>query len=164
MAELVTRRTYALVITGVQMLMLVTGRWGRPEINEDRRRCSAREHTDPLRRQFLQQHLRHFQIARVKPFRKPPVNRSEQLARLLHLALVTPETCIVEGCKFLGLDLLSAQYSSAAARNGSRGGAQADQCLTPPLSPFRQSRRGVRCWLCSNQRLWSCLCSDHPPG
>jgi hypothetical protein len=42
-------------------------------------------------RQLLQEHLRLLQITRVKPFRKPPVNRSQQFARLLHLALVAPE-------------------------------------------------------------------------
>ena len=50
--------------------------------------CSSNK---PLRRQLLQQRLRFFQIARVEPLRKPPVNRSQQFARLLHLALVTPE-------------------------------------------------------------------------
>jgi hypothetical protein len=44
----------------------------------------------------------------------------------------------VEGCKLLELGLLSAQYSSAAAGNGSRGGAQADQFRTPPLAPFKR--------------------------
>jgi hypothetical protein len=89
-------------------------------------------------RQLLQQRLRLLEVALVVAFREPPVHRSQQFACLLHLALVTPETCIVEGCKFLGLDLLSAQYSSAAARNGSRGGAQADQSRTPPLAPFKR--------------------------
>ena len=40
---------------------------------------------------FIQQHLRLLQIARVEPLRKPPVNRSEQFASLLRLALVAPE-------------------------------------------------------------------------
>ena len=44
-------------------------------------------------RQLLQQRLRLFQIARVKPFSEPAVNGSQQFARLLHLALVAPETC-----------------------------------------------------------------------
>jgi hypothetical protein len=43
--------------------------------------------------QLLQQRLRLFQIARVEPFCKPPVHRSEQFARFLHLALVAPEAC-----------------------------------------------------------------------
>ena len=38
-----------------------------------------------LRHQLLQQRLRRLQIARVKPFSEPAVNRSEQFARLLHL-------------------------------------------------------------------------------
>src|SRR6476660_3099791 len=41
--------------------------------------------------QLLQQRLRLLQIARVEAPRKPAVNRSKQFARLLHLALVTPE-------------------------------------------------------------------------
>ena len=32
-----------------------------------------------------------FQIARVKPLSEPPVSRSQQFARLLHLALVATE-------------------------------------------------------------------------
>jgi hypothetical protein len=43
------------------------------------------------RRQLLQQRLRFLQIARVEPFGEPPVNRSQQFARLQHLALVAPE-------------------------------------------------------------------------
>ena len=43
-----------------------------------------------LRRQLLQQRLRLLQIARVEAFSEPPVNRSQQFARLLHLALVAP--------------------------------------------------------------------------
>src|ERR1700722_8448141 len=36
-----------------------------------------------------------------KPLRKPPVNRSEQFARLLHLALIAPEACEAHsGAKF----------------------------------------------------------------
>ena len=41
--------------------------------------------------QLLQQPLRLPQIARVETLRKPPVHRSQQFARLLHLALVAPE-------------------------------------------------------------------------
>ena len=44
-----------------------------------------------LGRQFFQQRLRLLQIARVKPFSEPAVNWREQFARLLRLALVTPE-------------------------------------------------------------------------
>jgi hypothetical protein len=46
-----------------------------------------------LRFQAIEQHLRLLQIARLKPFRKPPVDRSQQFARFLHLALVAPEAC-----------------------------------------------------------------------
>ena len=46
---------------------------------------------DSSRRQLLQQRLRFLQIARVEPFSEPPVNGSQQFARLLHLALVAPE-------------------------------------------------------------------------
>src|SRR5215472_15282323 len=46
-----------------------------------------------LRAQLLNQRLRLLQIARVKALSKPPVNRRQQFARLLHLALVTPEAC-----------------------------------------------------------------------
>jgi hypothetical protein len=44
------------------------------------------------RRQLLQQCLRLLQIARVKPFSEPPVNRSQQFASLLRLALRAPDT------------------------------------------------------------------------
>ena len=40
--------------------------------------------------QFIEQFLGCPQIARVKPLREPPVNRSQQFARLPHLALVAP--------------------------------------------------------------------------
>ena len=41
--------------------------------------------------------LRFFQITRVEPFSEPPVNRSKQFARLLRLALVTPEAFKAHG-------------------------------------------------------------------
>ena len=44
-----------------------------------------------LRRINEEQRLRFLQIARVEPLSEPAVNRSQQFARLLHLALVTPE-------------------------------------------------------------------------
>ena len=44
-----------------------------------------------IARQFLQQRLRLLQIERVEAFREPAVDRSEQFARLLPLALVAPE-------------------------------------------------------------------------
>jgi hypothetical protein len=61
------------------------------------------------RRQLLQQRLCLFQIERVEAFGKPAVNRSEQFARLLHLALVAPEACEAHGgAEFLGFGLLLA--------------------------------------------------------
>ena len=42
-------------------------------------------------RQRVEQSLPLLQIERVKAFREPAVDRSEQFASLLHLALVTPE-------------------------------------------------------------------------
>ena len=41
--------------------------------------------------QLLEQRLRVLQIARVKALGEPAVDRREQFARLLHLALVAPE-------------------------------------------------------------------------
>ena len=41
--------------------------------------------------QFGQQRLSLLQVARIGAFGEPPVNGSEQFARLLHLALVAPE-------------------------------------------------------------------------
>ena len=46
---------------------------------------------------LLEERLRFLQIARVKPLSEPAVNRSQQFARLLHLALVAPETCEAHG-------------------------------------------------------------------
>ena len=68
-----------------------------------------------LRRQLLQQRLRLLQIARVKPFSKPPVNRSKQFARLLQLALVAPEACEAHGgAEFPGFGLLLARGGERA--------------------------------------------------
>ena len=68
--------------------------------------CSSNK---PLHRQLLQQPLRFLQIARVEAFRKPPVHRSQQFARLLHLALVAPEACEAHGgAEFPGFGLLLA--------------------------------------------------------
>jgi hypothetical protein len=56
-----------------------------------------------------QQRLGLFQIARVEPFREPPVNRSQQFARVLHLALRAPEACeAYGGAEFPGFGLLVA--------------------------------------------------------
>ena len=46
-----------------------------------------------LRRKFCEQRFRLLQIERLKTFSEPTVNRSQQFARLLHLALVAPEAC-----------------------------------------------------------------------
>jgi hypothetical protein len=43
--------------------------------------------------QLIEQRLSFLQIARVKPFRKPAVDRSEKLAGLLLLALIAPQAC-----------------------------------------------------------------------
>ena len=79
-----------------------------------------------LRRQLLQQRLRFLQIARVEPFSKPSVNRSQQFARLLHLALVTPEAREAHcGAEFPGFGLL-------LARDGERT-IEIDSSLRPRL-------------------------------
>ena len=57
--------------------------------------------------QFIEQFLGFFQIARIETFSEPAVNRSEQFARLLHLALVAPEPRDAHcGAEFPGLGLL----------------------------------------------------------
>src|SRR5262249_55529467 len=59
--------------------------------------------------QILQQRLRLLQIARVEPLSEPPVHRSQQIARLLHLALVAPEAReACGGAEFPGFGLLLA--------------------------------------------------------
>jgi hypothetical protein len=63
----------------------VPGRRGTPEL------AVARSSNKPLRPQLIQQRLRLLQIAGIETFRKPPVYRSQQFARLLHPALVAPE-------------------------------------------------------------------------
>ena len=47
-------------------------------------------------RQLFEQRLRLLQIERVKPFSEPAVNRSEQFARLLHLALGTQPIALAQ--------------------------------------------------------------------
>jgi hypothetical protein len=42
-------------------------------------------------RQLVEERLRLFQIARVKPLSEPPVDGSKQFAGLLHLALIAPQ-------------------------------------------------------------------------
>ena len=51
----------------------------------------ARVPLDSLRRQGVEQRLRLLQIARVEPLSEPAIDRTEQFAGLLHLALVAPE-------------------------------------------------------------------------
>ena len=51
----------------------------------------ARVPLDSLRRQRVEQRLRLLQIARVEPLSEPAIDRTEQFAGLLHLALVAPE-------------------------------------------------------------------------
>src|SRR6516162_7695270 len=45
---------------------------------------------DNLCRQCVDQRLRVLQVARIEPFGKPPVDRSEQFEGLLRLTLVAP--------------------------------------------------------------------------
>ena len=72
-----------------------------------------------LRRQLLQQRLRLLQITCIEPLRKPPVNRSQQFVRLLHLALVAPETHEAHcGAKFPALATISDNTNNNAATNG----------------------------------------------
>src|SRR5215831_3438829 len=49
-------------------------------------------------RQFVEQRLSIFQIERVEAFSEPAVDRSKQFARLLHLALITPEASEAHRC------------------------------------------------------------------
>ena len=58
--------------------------------------------------QLAQQRLRLLQIARIKPFCKPAIDRSEKLASLIPLALVAPEPRHAHcGAQFPGLGLLA---------------------------------------------------------
>ena len=56
--------------------------------------------------------LRLFQISRIKAFDEPPVNRSQQFARLLHLTLVAPE--LREGRYVIGEPLQPASMTEAS--------------------------------------------------
>ncbi len=59
--------------------------------------------------QFIQQHIRLLQITRIEPLREPPIHRSQQFARLVHLALFAPEAREAHGgAKFPGFRLLLA--------------------------------------------------------
>ena len=71
-------------------------------------KCHLRKSPDGLtssRGQLVQQHLRLLRVARVETLREPPVNRSEQFARLQHLALVTPEACEREPVRWCSITI-----------------------------------------------------------
>ena len=53
--------------------------------------------TKPSSGQLVEQRLSLLQIARVKPFGEPAVDRSEKLASLIPLALIAPEPCHAHG-------------------------------------------------------------------
>src|SRR5262249_60111119 len=81
--------------------------------------AAPRAYGRPRSRQFLQQRLRILQIARVEPLPKPPVNRSQQFARLLQLALVAPEAREAHGgAKLQKLRLLRACNRKRLAESG----------------------------------------------
>ena len=59
--------------------------------------------------QFIEQFLGFLQIARVEAFSGPVVHGSQEFPRLLHLALVAPETCEAHGgAQFPGFGFLLA--------------------------------------------------------
>src|SRR5262245_47947291 len=71
------------------------------------------------RRQLLEQRLRFLQIARIGPFREPPVNWSQQFAHLLLLALVAPEAREAHGgAELPGLGLLLASDGECMLKIG----------------------------------------------
>jgi tetratricopeptide (TPR) repeat protein len=60
--------------------------------------------------QLVQQRLRLFQIARIKPIREPAVDRREKLTSLIPFALIAPEPRhAYRGAEFPGLRLLPAR-------------------------------------------------------
>jgi hypothetical protein len=70
-----------------------------------------------LRSELPQHRLRVLQISRVEPLSEPAVNQSKQLARLLPLALVTPEARDTDGCaEFPGFCLLLASDGERMTR------------------------------------------------
>jgi hypothetical protein len=88
----------------------------------------------PSRLQTIQQPLRLLQIERVEAFRKPAVNRSEQFASLLRLALVTPEAREAHGgAEFPGFCLLLARDSERMPQISMRRLANSMK-LGPPLA------------------------------
>ena len=86
--------------------------------------------------QLIEQCLRLLQIARVEPFRKPTVDRSQQFARLLHLALVTPEARDAHcGAEFPGFGLLLARDRECVLEIGFRFGRSSAQATSSAISP-----------------------------
>jgi hypothetical protein len=60
-------------------------------------------------------------VARVEPLGEPPVHRSQQFARLLHLALRAPEACEAHGgAEFPGFGLLLTSDCESALEMGFR--------------------------------------------
>src|SRR5262249_23634680 len=60
-----------------------------------------------LRRQLVERRLGLFQIARVEAFGEPPIDRSEKIASLIALSLITPEPRHAHcGAEFPGFGLL----------------------------------------------------------
>jgi hypothetical protein len=68
-------------------------------------------------RQLVEQRLHVLEIARIEALGEPPVNRSQQFARLLHLALFTPEPRKAHGgAQFPGLGVLLACHGERALK------------------------------------------------
>ena len=81
---------------------------GKRAFNLVLRRGVHRKRSEGLS-QLLQQRLRLLQVARTETLSEPPVNRSKQFTRLLHLALVAPEARETHsGAEFKRLGLLLA--------------------------------------------------------
>jgi hypothetical protein len=88
--------------------------------------------------QLLQQRLRLLQIARVEPLREPPVHRSKQFARLLHLALVTPEACEAHGgAEYPGFCKRTRSLALRAGDDQRRAQVKLSNGLGGPSSPSR---------------------------
>src|SRR5262249_26636017 len=69
--------------------------------------------------QLLQERLCLFQITRAESFSEPPVNWSNQFARLLHLALIAPEASETHcRAEFQQLPLLRARNRKRLAEGG----------------------------------------------
>ena len=82
---------------------VVMGVFSSGPVSDIRRECLSS-------RQLVQQRFCVFQIARIKPFSEPAVDRSEQVAGLITLALIAPEPRhAYRGAEFPGLRLLPAR-------------------------------------------------------